>query len=239
MLNAGYTLLIAGWCALVIGIVIQRYQLGEFPWTFLPIPLGLLLCLGAFLALLWAMFESGGGPGSWTATVLSLLPLLVVGALAGKGVGKPPIHDVTTADEGGQPQFFWAADVRTANDNPLQRSSEAHARVHRLQKQTYDDLRPLVLSGVSPEAVFKEAVSLVEDRGWRLIGQEPYRRLEATAVTGLLRFEDDVLLEVSQQSAAQVRVDMRSVSRVGKGDLGTNYRRIRAFFEDLKQRLLS
>ncbi|GLC40282.1 hypothetical protein PLESTB_001599200 [Pleodorina starrii] len=69
--------------------------------------------------------------------------------------------------------------------------------------------------------------------------------LEAVATTRLLKFRDDVVVRVRQEqgqqaeagSAAAWRVDMRSKSRVGKGDLGANAARIRAFMERLRQEL--
>ncbi|HSG82311.1 MAG TPA: DUF1499 domain-containing protein [Gemmatimonadota bacterium] len=66
-----------------------------------------------------------------------------------------------------------------------------------------------------------------EDRG--MIGFE--------ATTLVLRLVGDVRIKVKLDRNALTRVDMWSQSRVGKGDLGANRRRIARFFRDLDRRL--
>jgi uncharacterized protein (DUF1499 family) len=53
-------------------------------------------------------------------------------------------------------------------------------------------------------------------------------RLEAVAGTFWFGFKDDVTVRVSADGAGSL-VDVRSKSRVGKGDLGTNAQRIRTY----------
>jgi uncharacterized protein (DUF1499 family) len=60
--------------------------------------------------------------------------------------------------------------------------------------------------------------------------------IEAVATTRVFKFKDDVTVTMTRQGAATV-VNVRSKSRVGKGDLGTNARRIRAFQAELAKRL--
>ena len=55
-------------------------------------------------------------------------------------------------------------------------------------------------------------------------------RLEATDRTRWFGFRDDVVVRVTAEGTG-TRVDVRSVSRVGRSDLGTNARRIRRFLE--------
>ncbi len=52
----------------------------------------------------------------------------------------------------------------------------------------------------------------------------------------MLRFKDDVLVEVRPHPGGS-EVAMRSKSRVGKGDLGANAKRIRAFLAALRTRV--
>lgn len=59
-------------------------------------------------------------------------------------------------------------------------------------------------------------------------------RFEASDKTPFYGFIDDVVVVVSADDAGS-RVDLRSVSRVGRGDRGVNAKRVRAFilaFED-------
>ncbi|HEX8701312.1 MAG TPA: DUF1499 domain-containing protein [Myxococcaceae bacterium] len=70
--------------------------------------------------------------------------------------------------------------------------------------------------------------------GWTVISTDPAGgELKAEARTRLLKFVDDVTLHVRPASGQRISVDMHSRSRVGKGDLGTNARRIGAFLSAL------
>ncbi|HKQ73707.1 MAG TPA: DUF1499 domain-containing protein, partial [Blastocatellia bacterium] len=60
--------------------------------------------------------------------------------------------------------------------------------------------------------------------------------IEAIATIRFFKFKDDVTLMITREGDATV-VNVRSKSRVGKGDLGTNARRIRAFQAELAKRL--
>lgn len=60
--------------------------------------------------------------------------------------------------------------------------------------------------------------------------------IEAVATTRIFKFKDDVTITITRQGDATI-VNVRSKSRVGKGDMGTNARRIRAFQAELAKRL--
>jgi uncharacterized protein (DUF1499 family) len=57
-------------------------------------------------------------------------------------------------------------------------------------------------------------------------------RIEATATTPWFGFKDDVVIRIEPDPAGS-RVDVRSVSRVGGSDVGTNAKRIRAYLARL------
>ena len=58
--------------------------------------------------------------------------------------------------------------------------------------------------------------------------------IEAVATTRLFGFQDDIAIRVRADGAGASRVDVRSKSRDGKGDLGTNAARIRAYVTALE-----
>jgi uncharacterized protein (DUF1499 family) len=58
-------------------------------------------------------------------------------------------------------------------------------------------------------------------------------RLEATDTTRWFGFKDDVVVRLTPWGSG-TRADVRSVSRVGIGDAGTNARRIEAFLARLQ-----
>jgi uncharacterized protein (DUF1499 family) len=59
------------------------------------------------------------------------------------------------------------------------------------------------------------------------------RVIEGVATSDLFRFHDDFVVRVRPDDGGSI-VDMRSKSRDGKGDLGANAERIRAFFVSLE-----
>jgi uncharacterized protein (DUF1499 family) len=58
-------------------------------------------------------------------------------------------------------------------------------------------------------------------------------RIEATATTAWFGFKDDVVVRVTAEGSGS-RVDVRSVSRVGLSDVGTNASRIRGYLTRLR-----
>ena len=71
--------------------------------------------------------------------------------------------------------------------------------------------------------------------GWTVTGQDAATGLVvATASTRWFGFVDDVVVRVRALDPNHTRVDVRSASRVGVSDLGTNTRRIRRFLQALR-----
>ena len=66
-----------------------------------------------------------------------------------------------------------------------------------IQRLAYPDLAPLPLSE-TPEACFAKAATAAKAMPrWKVVSEDPdARRLEAVAVTRLLRWRDDVVIEV-------------------------------------------
>jgi len=88
----------------------------------------------------------------------------------------------------------------------------------------------------APAATVLAAVQAeVEAAGWNIAEITP-TGLEATAVTRWFGFEDDVVIRLTEQGN-RTRVDMRSASRLGASDVGTNAQRIETFMSALRERL--
>ena len=58
-------------------------------------------------------------------------------------------------------------------------------------------------------------------------------RIEATDTTFWMGFKDDVVIRIRPEGSGS-RVDMRSVSRVGRSDIGVNAARIAGYLERLQ-----
>jgi uncharacterized protein (DUF1499 family) len=139
----------------------------------------------------------------------------------------PLINDITTTYP--QPPQF----VAIAKSRP--ESNYAYPDVFfEKQKAYYEHLDSLKLA-VAPNVAFDKVVALArQQKDWVIIAIDAMsRRLEATSTTALLRFKDDVVVEVRTSGVAS-EIHMRSKSRVGKGDFGANAKRIQNFLSQLK-----
>jgi hypothetical protein len=81
---------------------------------------------------------------------------------------------------------------------------------------------------------FSRASAAARDMGWEVAAADPAAgRIEAVATTFWFGFKDDVTVRVAPQEAGS-RVEVRSKSRVGRGDAGTNARRVRDYLKRLE-----
>ena len=137
----------------------------------------------------------------------------------------PPIHDITT-DVQNPPKFVAVLPLRAHAPNP---AAYGGKEVADAQEKAYPDIRPLELSSTPPAGAYTRALAAVRAEGWELVAADSAGgRIEATATTGWFGFKDDVVVRIQPQGAGS-RVDVRSVSRVGGSDVGTNARRIREY----------
>lgn len=146
----------------------------------------------------------------------------------------PPIHDITTNLED-PPEFKMLVDVRQAAgaSNPPEYAGEETAQS---QREAYPDLVSQYFS-VPYSDVFNSVVALVESRDWELVNADRENGIvEATEKLPWFGFSDDVVIRI-EAIDNEIRVDMRSKSRIGRGDLGVNANRIRDFLSDLESNL--
>ncbi len=183
--------------------------------------------VGAFLAR-----QAPGAAGFGTALAGVLIGAIVGGYPAtqiAKARSVPGIHDITT-DVANPPAFVALAAARKAAPNGL---DYAGAEVADQQKKAYPDIVTLH-SELSPADLFARAAKVVQDEGWEVAASVPQEgRIEATATTRMFGFKDDVVIRVRPTDRGS-DLDMRSMSRLGKSDIGANAARIRAFMEKLK-----
>ena len=141
----------------------------------------------------------------------------------------PPIHDITT-DTAQPPTFVALAAARAAAPNGL---AYAGAAVAAAQQQAYPDLVPY-LSPLSPTTLCAQAAAVARTMGWELVAVEPQQgRLEATDTSLFFGFTDDIVIRITPHEPGS-RLDIRSMSRVGRSDMGVNAQRIRRFLTQLK-----
>ena len=142
----------------------------------------------------------------------------------------PPIHDITT-DMTDPPAFVAVLPLRASATNSAEYAGDSIAA---LQRVAYPDVRPLSLP-VPPLAAFDRAVAAAKVMGWEIVaGDSPGGRLEATATTTWFGFKDDVVVRIRAENGGS-RVDVRSVSRVGRSDVGANAARIMRYLAELQK----
>ena len=106
------------------------------------------------------------------------------------------------------------------------------ARTPQEQAIAYGDLRPIHVD-LEARAAFAAALRVAQACGWNIVARdEPALRIEATDTTRWFRFVDDVVIRIRPSDSGAV-VDLRSTSRVGRGDMGANAARIRRFAASL------
>lgn len=175
-------------------------------------------------------FKQDNRVGIAKTSVATLIALVIVAPfIIGKvnpGKRLPPIHDITT-DTVTPPEFVFLDDSREGAKNTLVYGG---ADIAELQKQFYPDIEPMIDLSLSPIEAFNKALTVADEMGWEIVAQDDASlRFEAVARTAVYAFVDDVVVRVSTAAGGVSRIDIRSVSRIGRGDRGVNAERIRAF----------
>jgi len=87
------------------------------------------------------------------------------------------------------------------------------------------------------DKVYAAALATARDMELEVVNQSGEKgEIRAVATTPVFRFKDDVTISIARKDNATL-VNVRSKSRIGKGDLGANARRIRDFQSRLAARL--
>ena len=197
----------------------------SFPLFLLGGLLGLIGLVAALIALYTTRPAKGrAGRGlAWGALALSVVVLGGIAVAARSGGSAPPINDITT-DPSDPPQFAALAREGPNADRDMSYPGEEFASQ---QRAAYPDLAPISLSQ-PPDQAFAAVKSAIEGFGWQIVAEDASAgAIEATDTTKMFRFVDDIAIRIRPGDAGGSRVDMRSKSREGRGDLGVNAARIR------------
>lgn len=195
--------------------------------------LAILCALGAFVVI-WINGNPGFGhalSGAAIGTLLLIYPVYI----GAQGYALPRVSDITT-DIVDPPRFEAIARVRPRDANPV---AYPGAEAARMQRLAYPDIAPLQLTA-SPDEVYRTVLEVVTKRKWRVIDARTPQvgrrdgRIEAVARTTVMGFRDDVVIRVRAGSGAVV-VDIRSASRYGQTDFGSNAQRVRALAEEIEE----
>jgi hypothetical protein len=210
-----------------------------------------LACLAILLAfaagiVIWRQ-GTGGGRQAVTALLIGAALIAYPAYLGIKASRLPAIYDITT-DPIDPPQFDAIARLRPRDANPV-----TYAGLYTAEQQhaAYSDIEPDDTT-VTPQDAFAAAMKVIAKRKWRVVDARPPQGplprvidarapqssavrdgiIEAVARTPILGFRDDVVVRI-RPTIDGARIDVRSASRYGRHDLGTNAKRVRSLIEDI------
>jgi uncharacterized protein (DUF1499 family) len=212
------------------GLLEIRPALTTFAGALALAVIALLLAFAAFIVI-WK--EGLDGMGSALAAIAIGIALLAYPAYLGiKAYRLPWIYDITT-DPIDPPRYEVLARLRPRDANPVIYAGLTAAE---LQRTAYPDIEPME-QDANPKAAYEAALAVMTKRKWTLLAKRaPEGRrdgqIEAVARTLIMGFRDDVVVRIRPDGSGS-RIDVRSSSRYGTFDFGSNAQRIRALIEDI------
>ena len=223
--------------ATILAIVIVRSGLLEFRPALATVggaltfsAIALLLAFAAFVVI-WRDGAIGIGY-SLTAIAIAVTLLAYPGYLAVASYRLPWIYDITT-DPIDPPRFEALARIRPRDANPVIYAGLSAAEQ---QRNAYPEIETLEQEATAP-ASYDAALAVVTKRRWNIVARRPPERgregrIEAVARTPIMGLREDVVIRVRADGQGS-RVDVRSSSRYGSFDFGTNAARVRSLIDDI------
>jgi len=183
------------------------------------------VCAFAFMA---SPLRRGALPALLVGLVVGLVTAFLPWQWKQQAQALPKIHDIST-DLTHPPVFEKILPLRAIAPNPAAYGGEAIAAE---QRKGYPDIQPREVA-FPPAETFARALAAASGMGWQIVDADAGKGIiEATDTTLWFGFKDDIVIRIVPAGTGS-RIDMRSVSRVGKSDVGTNAARIRKYFATL------
>jgi uncharacterized protein (DUF1499 family) len=224
--------------AVIVSIIVVRSEwvdigpaITAFVVALAPSIVAVLLAIGAFVVI-WSEGLRGLGRALAAIGIAGAL-LAYPGYLAYKAYKLPWLYDITT-DPIDPPRYEALARLRPRDANPI-----TYAGLYAAEQQhaAYPDIEPLD-EDATPEIAFKAVLAVIAKRKWIVIDRRPPQaprregHIEAVARTLIMGLRDDVVVRVRGGTDGS-RIDVRSSSRFGSFDFGSNAARIRALMDDI------
>jgi uncharacterized protein (DUF1499 family) len=193
---------------------------------------GLVLAVVALVIFIVSVIKgiSPAGTGSLTVMALGIMPPVIAIAIIGiDAIQRPLIHDIST-DTQDPPEFQEVVKLRLAGENsPEYEGASLAGR----QQQAYPEIQPII-TRLDRNDALTEATQVVKDLQWEFINIDYDKGIiEAYDTSRIFGFVDDIIIRVRSEGRGS-RVDIRSVSRVGRGDLGKNAERVKQFINTFR-----
>ncbi len=250
VIAAAVVLLVAALAALASGPLLYRAGVLELDAA----RVGTLNWVGGFAGLAGVTALAGlvfslvkrSSKGAIVGVLVILAALLVgfrvVGAMVQRS-GLPPIHDAQTDWE--QPVAFTGRalstrdaeraapirdDARIGQDGGSEWSGKTFAEA----QAEFWELAPLHLE-MTPAQAIVLAEQVARKQGWSvMLSDPPGGQIEAVQRSFWYGLPADIAVRAIEDEGG-ARIDVRSASRIGGGDMGANAQRIKVFLDDLAQ----
>jgi uncharacterized protein (DUF1499 family) len=170
--------------------------------------------------------------------ILAALTLAYPAYLAFEAVRLPVLSDIST-DVADPPRFSSSKTATAARGGftppPFPTDTQEQ------QRAAYPDVEPIVVDLEADEA-YQLVLETAASRGWRVVEQHPpggrsgVGHIDFVVRTLVMGFSDDIAVRL-RPLAGQTRIDVRSASRYGRHDFGSNAKRIQQFAEELQEAL--
>src|SRR5262245_61993078 len=221
---------IIGAALIPIGALGTRLAIWPFTIGLLMLAAGVLLALIAVVLGIIALIvvlsrrRTADRPLLYVGLLVAAAVIVVMGPQLKAGRSVPPIHDITT-DVADPPTFDVVTTLRGPGTNTLDYDA---VKLPAQQQAAYPDVKTISSSG-DVGASFDKALKVLTDMGLEIVNADREAgRIEATATSRWFGFKDDVVVRIRAAATGSI-VDLRSVSRVGIGDVGVNAKRIETF----------
>jgi uncharacterized protein (DUF1499 family) len=177
----------------------------------------------------WKEPEKQGKGVAALGLVLSLAVMGTVGYWINEAMQYPPIHDISTDIEN-PPKFRAVVPLRVDASNDTTYGD--HEKIN-MQLEAYPDVQSLYLDMEYDEA-FDRAFRAAEQMPWEKIvtSDREAGLIEAVDKLAWFGFTYDIVIRIdTAETTGHFKLDVRSVSRIGRSDIGVNAQRIRDYLK--------
>ncbi|AYO85182.1 DUF1499 domain-containing protein [Methylobacterium brachiatum] len=222
-----------------LALIVVRDPRADTDAALVALAAGLCVALVAAVAAVFAFVhvwrEGARGLGAALAGLLLALLLLGYPAYLGlRGLRLPALSDITT-DIDNPPAFSRSRAAFAARGGRY--PPDPGPAIRERQRGAYPQIAPLTLD-IGADEAFELARKAALNRHWQIVeairpgGRTGNGRIEAVARGLILNLPDDVTVRIRPR-ADGARIDVRSASRIGGRDFGSNADRIRAYLDDV------
>jgi hypothetical protein len=172
------------------------------------------------------------------AAICSIGPGLAFYRIGIDGIRAPMMHDITS-DTVNPPVFRLTEQDERFRENSLIYGDDGISaeQLAAIQLSAYPDIRTMTVE-VPARRVYQKALFVSSMLGWKVSAQDlSILHFEAQGTTDMFGLAYDIVVRITSLGEQSSAIDIRSVARAGRYDMGNNAKRIRLFFDKLGEEL--